>query len=73
MLPSFSYFFVIMRMFVMIILRFVFVLCRTRNAMRGSMDFRDALAARLSIIRPEINQVQEFIRCRPPLLTPGIK
>uniref|UniRef100_A0A1B6CZJ0 Phosphoserine phosphatase n=1 Tax=Clastoptera arizonana TaxID=38151 RepID=A0A1B6CZJ0_9HEMI len=45
----------------------------TRSAMKGTMDFRDALAARLSIIRPELSQVREFIRCRPPLLTPGVK
>uniref|UniRef100_A0A1B6I462 Phosphoserine phosphatase n=2 Tax=Homalodisca liturata TaxID=320908 RepID=A0A1B6I462_9HEMI len=45
----------------------------TRNAMGGSMGFREALTARLNIIRPTMTQVRDFIRTRPPRLTPGIK
>lgn len=45
----------------------------TRNAMAGSMSFREALTVRLNIIRPQMNQIREFVRSRPPRLTPGIK
>lgn len=45
----------------------------TVNAMAGSMSFREALTARLDIIRPQMNQIRDFVRSRPPRLTPGIK
>lgn len=45
----------------------------TRNAMAGSMSFREALTARLDIIRPQMSQIRDFVRSRPPRLTPGIK
>ncbi|KAF2353250.1 HAD-like domain [Trinorchestia longiramus] len=45
----------------------------TQEAMRGGVDFREALRARLSLLRPDQDIVQKFIRTHPPLLTPGIK
>ncbi|KAJ9582312.1 hypothetical protein L9F63_003348, partial [Diploptera punctata] len=45
----------------------------TIEAMRGSMSFQEAFARRLEIIRPQMNQIRDFIRTRPPRLTPGIK
>lgn len=47
--------------------------CRTREAMRGSVNFQQAFAHRLDIIRPQMNQIRDFIRTKPPRLTPGIK
>jgi phosphoserine phosphatase len=43
------------------------------KAMGGGMSFREALRERLEIIRPDINQIREFIRTKPPRLSPGIK
>ncbi|XP_067010846.2 phosphoserine phosphatase isoform X2 [Anabrus simplex] len=45
----------------------------TREAMKGKMNFRDALARRLDIIRPQMSQIRDFIKTQPPRLTPGIK
>ncbi|KAF4528580.1 hypothetical protein B566_EDAN015728 [Ephemera danica] len=47
--------------------------CRTKAAMTGKMDFREALALRLNIIKPSLNQMRDLIRTRPPRLTPGIR
>ncbi|KDR12562.1 phosphoserine phosphatase [Zootermopsis nevadensis] len=45
----------------------------TKEAMRGSLSFQQAFARRLEIIRPQMNQIRDFIRMKPPRLTPGIK
>ncbi|KAA0203720.1 hypothetical protein HAZT_HAZT000874, partial [Hyalella azteca] len=44
----------------------------TQEAMRGGVEFREALRARLNLLRPEKDIVQKFIRAHPPSLTPGI-
>lgn len=41
--------------------------------MTGSMTFQEALKLRLDIIQPTLSQVREFIKTKPPTLTPGIK
>lgn len=46
---------------------------RTAKAMTGTMTFQEALKLRLDIIKPSLSQVKEFIRTRPPTLTPGVK
>ncbi|KAL4097236.1 hypothetical protein QTP88_022042 [Uroleucon formosanum] len=45
----------------------------TNSAMSGKMDFREALSARLQIIKPSLQQIRNFIKDRPFNLTPGIK
>ncbi|XP_049779069.1 phosphoserine phosphatase isoform X1 [Schistocerca cancellata] len=45
----------------------------TEEAMKGSMNFRDAFARRLDIIKPQMSQLRDFISARPHKLTPGIK
>ncbi|XP_050421040.1 phosphoserine phosphatase isoform X2 [Adelges cooleyi] len=45
----------------------------TSSAMSGGMDFRQALAARLQIIQPSLQQIRDFIREHPFSLTAGIK
>lgn len=45
----------------------------TKSAMGGGIGFREALTARLNIIRPTMSQIRDFIRICPPRLTPGIK
>jgi phosphoserine phosphatase len=45
----------------------------TREAMKGGMDFREALALRLDLIRPSSTQLRNFIYGQKPLLTPYIK
>lgn len=45
----------------------------TQEAMRGGVEFREALRARLNLLRPNMDTVQKFTRGNPPLLTPGIK
>lgn len=45
----------------------------TSSAMSGKMDFREALSARLQIIKPSLQQIRNFIKDRPFNLTPGIK
>ncbi|KAI9117134.1 hypothetical protein K1719_011300 [Acacia pycnantha] len=45
----------------------------TARAMGGSVPFEDALASRLSLFRPSLSQVQNFLEQRPPRLSPGIK
>ncbi|KAI9915928.1 hypothetical protein PsorP6_008457 [Peronosclerospora sorghi] len=46
------------------------VSCR---AMNGSVKFEDALAARLKIIQPSRQDIQECLKQHPPKFTPGIK
>ncbi|GLU12487.1 hypothetical protein SLE2022_291640 [Rubroshorea leprosula] len=44
----------------------------TARAMGGSVPFEEALAARLSLFKPSLSQVQDFLK-RPPRLSPGIE
>ncbi|KAL5831343.1 hypothetical protein ACOSQ3_016774 [Xanthoceras sorbifolium] len=44
----------------------------TARAMGGSVPFEEALAARLSLFKPSLSQVQDFLEKRPPRLSPGI-
>jgi phosphoserine phosphatase len=41
--------------------------------MGGGVSFREALRARLDIIRPSRAQVSDFLVQRPPVLTPGVE
>ncbi|KAJ8949868.1 hypothetical protein NQ318_010502 [Aromia moschata] len=45
----------------------------TVRAMTGNMTFQESLKLRLDIIQPSLTQVKEFLKIRPPTLTPGIK
>eukprot|EP00793_Prasinoderma_coloniale_P000659 PRCOL_00003809-RA len=45
----------------------------TAKAMGGSVGFREALAARLSLIEPTEAQLADFLANNPPRLSPGIK
>jgi len=45
----------------------------THQAMSGNLDFHQALMKRLEIIHPSLQEIQSFIRARPPRLTPGIR
>jgi phosphoserine phosphatase len=40
--------------------------------MAGSVAFEEALAARLSLFKPSIEQVQDCIEQRPPRISSGI-
>lgn len=53
----------------------IFIVClhRTREAMKGGMDFRQALALRLDLIRPSLQQLRGYMLSTKPLLTPYIK
>ncbi|KAF3438066.1 hypothetical protein FNV43_RR20822 [Rhamnella rubrinervis] len=44
----------------------------TARAMGGSVPFEEALAARLSLFKPSLSQVQDFLEKKPPSLSPGI-
>ncbi|OEL14246.1 Phosphoserine phosphatase, chloroplastic [Dichanthelium oligosanthes] len=44
----------------------------TAKAMAGSIAFEQALAARLSLFKPSIDQLQDCIEKRPPRISPGI-
>ncbi|XP_068232892.1 phosphoserine phosphatase isoform X1 [Palaemon carinicauda] len=44
----------------------------TIQAMQGGMDFRDALRARLNLIRPNLETVQRFTKANPPKLTKDV-
>ncbi|RLN27468.1 cyclin-A2-1-like [Panicum miliaceum] len=44
----------------------------TAKAMAGSVAFEEALAARLSLFKPSIEQVQDCIEQRPPRISSGI-
>ncbi|EEF47763.1 phosphoserine phosphatase, chloroplastic [Ricinus communis] len=45
----------------------------TAKAMGGSVPFEEALAARLSLFKPSLSQVHDFLEKRPPKLSPGIE
>lgn len=45
----------------------------TNQAMGGTMTFQEALRVRLDIFQPSLQQVRDFIKMKPPTLTPGIK
>ncbi|XP_033098667.1 phosphoserine phosphatase-like [Anneissia japonica] len=45
----------------------------TRNAMNGTVTFRDTLKARLGIIKPSKQHLMDFIEAHPPSLTNGIR
>lgn len=45
----------------------------TREAMKGSMTFQEALRLRLNIIRPSQKQIRDFLKAHPSTLSPGIK
>lgn len=44
----------------------------TAKAMTGSVPFEEALAARLSLFKPSLYQVNECMEKRPPRISPGI-
>ncbi|XP_050223288.1 phosphoserine phosphatase, chloroplastic isoform X2 [Mercurialis annua] len=44
----------------------------TAKAMSGSVPFEEALAARLSLFKPSLSQVHDYLEKRPPKLSPGI-
>ena len=46
---------------------------RTLKAMGGDVSFREALSERLKIVRPSLQQVQDFVASRPPQLSEGIE
>lgn len=46
---------------------------RTKEAMKGSMNFREALAMRLNIIKPSVSQIKSFLLNEPARLSPRIK
>ncbi|KAE8911781.1 hypothetical protein PF005_g9086 [Phytophthora fragariae] len=45
----------------------------TTKAMNGNVKFEDALAARLDIIKPSRQDIQDCLKQHPPKFTPGIK
>lgn len=45
----------------------------TKEAMKGSMTFQDALRLRLNIIQPSQRQIRDFLKAKPSTLSPGIK
>ncbi|RUS71435.1 hypothetical protein EGW08_020805 [Elysia chlorotica] len=45
----------------------------TKQAMSGSMTFREALTKRLNIIQPSQQKLTEFINKHPPKLSRGVK
>ncbi|KAL6908206.1 hypothetical protein ACP4OV_002376 [Aristida adscensionis] len=44
----------------------------TAKAMTGTVPFEEALAARLSLIKPSLSQVEECLQKRPPRISPGM-
>lgn len=46
---------------------------RTRSAMRGGLNFRDALAKRLDLIKPSQQLISDYLKLHPPRFTAGIK
>uniref|UniRef100_A0A0D9XZL1 O-phosphoserine phosphohydrolase n=1 Tax=Leersia perrieri TaxID=77586 RepID=A0A0D9XZL1_9ORYZ len=44
----------------------------TAKAMTGSVTFEEALAARLSLFKPSLGQVEDCMEKRPPRISPGI-
>ncbi|KAG4079340.1 hypothetical protein HA402_008032 [Bradysia odoriphaga] len=45
----------------------------TKEAMKGSMTFQEALRLRLNIIKPSQKQIRDFLKAHPSTLSPGIK
>lgn len=45
----------------------------TRQAMNGRTRFRDALRARLEVMRPSYDQLEMYVKETKPRLTPGIR
>ncbi|KAK8515862.1 hypothetical protein V6N13_096807 [Hibiscus sabdariffa] len=45
----------------------------TARAMGGSVSFEEALSARLSLFKPTLSQVQDYLEKRPPRISPGIE
>ncbi|VDP03748.1 unnamed protein product [Heligmosomoides polygyrus] len=45
----------------------------TRQAMNGNARFRDALRARLDVMRPTYDQLEQYANETKPKLTPGIR
>ncbi|XP_044255109.1 phosphoserine phosphatase [Tribolium madens] len=45
----------------------------TTKAMTGTMTFQESLKMRLDIIQPTLTQIRDFLKTRPPTLTPGVK
>ena len=44
----------------------------TTKAMTGTVPFEEALAARISLIKPSLSQVEDCLEKRPPRISPGI-
>ncbi|KAK8448066.1 hypothetical protein SEVIR_8G211400v4 [Setaria viridis] len=44
----------------------------TAKAMTGTVPFEEALAARLSLIKPSLSQIEECLVKRPPRISPGM-
>ena len=47
--------------------------CRTNRAMGGGVSFREALEARLQIVKPSRQQLAEFIQQHPPHFSPNVQ
>lgn len=45
----------------------------TREAMKGSMTFQEALTLRLNIIRPTQKQIRDFNKAHPATLSKGLR
>lgn len=45
----------------------------TKEAMKGSMTFQEALRLRLNIIKPSQKQIRDFLKAHPSTLSTGIK
>lgn len=45
----------------------------TKEAMKGSMTFQEALRLRLNIIKPSQKQIRDFLKANPSTLSTGIK
>ncbi|KAE8672336.1 Phosphoserine phosphatase [Hibiscus syriacus] len=45
----------------------------TARAMGGSVPFEEALSARLSLFKPSLSQVKDYLEKRAPRLSPGIE
>lgn len=45
----------------------------TKEAMKGSMTFQEALRLRLNIIKPTQKQIRDFLKAHPSTLSTGIR
>ncbi|XP_056000487.1 phosphoserine phosphatase-like isoform X2 [Ostrea edulis] len=52
---------------------FVVLEKRTMRAMGGGVSFREALEARLDIVKPSCQNVEDFIRQHPPQFSPHVQ